>query len=45
MAHDQATIQELKSMFSELKELLHQQVTCSVPQSCVCVVWVTPDEI
>lgn len=27
MEQDQATLQELKSMFSELKELLHQQVT------------------
>lgn len=35
VVHDQATILELKSMFSEMKELLHQQVTCSVPQSCV----------
>lgn len=28
MFHDQATIQELKSMFAEMKELLQQQVTC-----------------
>ena len=34
MAHDQATMVELKSMLSEMKELLHQQVTC-VPVSCV----------
>lgn len=26
MVQDQATLLELKSMFSELKELLHQQV-------------------
>lgn len=26
MVHDQATIQELKSMFAEMKELLQQQV-------------------
>lgn len=34
MAHDQATMVELKSMLSEMKELLHQQVTC-VPGLCV----------
>lgn len=28
MVHDQATIQELKSMFAEMKELLQQQVIC-----------------
>lgn len=26
MVHDQATVQELKSMFAEMKELLQQQV-------------------
>lgn len=26
MMHDQATVQELKSMFAEMKELLLQQV-------------------
>lgn len=26
MLHNQATMQELKSMFSEMKDLLHQQV-------------------
>lgn len=34
VAHDQATMVELKSMLSEMKELLHQQVTC-VPGLCV----------
>lgn len=38
MVHDQATLLELKSMFSELKELLHQQVT-----SLVCLTGLTPD--
>lgn len=33
--HDQATMLELKRMLSEMKELLHQQVACSVSQSCV----------
>lgn len=30
MLHDQATMLELKIMLSEMKELLNQQVTCSV---------------
>lgn len=33
MVHDQAAIQELKSMFAEMKELLQQQVICG----CVSV--------
>lgn len=35
MMHDQATVQELKSMFAEMKELLLQQVigTCAPFQS------------
>lgn len=27
-AHDQATMLELRNMLAEMKELLHQQVTC-----------------
>lgn len=33
MVQDQATIQELKSMFAEMKELLQQQVICF----CFCL--------
>lgn len=32
MVHDQATMLELRSMLSEMKELLNQQVTSSVFQ-------------
>lgn len=40
MMQDQATITELKSMLSEMKELLNQQVTFSACWSCVSLSWI-----